>query len=197
MQAKLLLATNNRGKAAEYRRLLAGVPFQLVTPEEIGIATAIEETGKTFAENAILKATTLAQESGLPALADDSGLEVEALNGAPGTLSARYAGANATDDDRVKFLLEKLKGVPPEKRAARFVCVIAIAAPDGSVELCQGECPGVITLEPQGTHGFGYDPVFLIPALNRTMAELTMEQKNAFSHRAKAAEKAREILERG
>jgi XTP/dITP diphosphohydrolase len=170
MPPKLLLATNNKHKAIEYGRLLAGVPFELVTPAELGIATEVEETGQTFEENACLKATALAKESRLLALADDSGLEVDALGGAPGVTSARFAGENASDRDRVDYLLSKLEGVPLEKRTARFRCVICIAAPDGSVELCQGECPGIIALEPA--------------------------EKNRISHRGKAAAKAREVLGR-
>jgi len=196
MQDKLLLATNNRGKVLEYRQLLGGVPFQLVTPAELGINTVVEETGNSFAENATLKATALAAESGLLALADDSGLEVDALSGAPGNRSHRYAGENATDEDRVNFLLSRLGGVPMAKRTARFRCVIAITTPDGLTKLCDGACPGFITFEPRGTNGFGYDPVFLLPSLNKTIAELTLAEKNRVSHRARAAEKARALLMR-
>jgi XTP/dITP diphosphohydrolase len=193
---KLLLATNNRGKAREYKSLLEGVPFELVTPAEVGISTEVVEVGDSFEENARLKATTLARESGLLTLADDSGLEVEALGGEPGTLSARYAGEGASDRDRVNYLLAKLRGVPREKRTARFRCVIAIATPEGEVELCSGECHGFITLEPRGNRGFGYDPIFYLPELGKTMADLTLEEKNKISHRARAAEKARELLKR-
>jgi XTP/dITP diphosphohydrolase len=193
---KLLLATNNRGKAREYKSLLEGVPFEVVTPAEVGISTEVVEVGDSFEENARLKATTLARESGLLTLADDSGLEVDALGGEPGTLSARYAGEGASDRDRVNYLLAKLRGVPREKRTARFRCVIAIATPEGEVELCSGECHGFITLEPRGNRGFGYDPIFCLPELGKTMADLTLEEKNKISHRARAAEKARELLKR-
>ena len=196
MLKKLLLATNNKDKVLEYHQLLAGVPFELVTPAGLGITTVVEEIGKSFEENASLKATILAEESGLLTLADDSGLEVEVLGGAPGVLSHRYAGKGATDQDRVNYLLSRLKGIPLQKRTARFRCVIAIAAPGGRVELCQGECPGFITFAPKGINGFGYDPVFFIPSLNKTMAELTMEEKNRVSHRANAVKKAREVLGR-
>ena len=191
---KLLLATNNEGKAREYRSLLEGVPFELVTPAEVGISTEVAEVGKSFEENARLKATTLAAESGLLSLADDSGLEVEALGGEPGMLSARYAGEGASDEDRVSYLLTKLEGVPQEKRTARFRCVIAIATPEGGVELCSGECDGVIAFEPVGEGGFGYDPIFYLPEMKKTMAELSPETKNRISHRGRAAAKARELL---
>jgi XTP/dITP diphosphohydrolase len=193
---KLLLATNNEGKAREYKSLLSGVPFELVTPAEVGITTDVEETGKSFEENARLKAATLAAESGLLTLADDSGLEVDALGGEPGTLSARYAGENASDADRVRYLLSKMQGVPEEKRQARFVCVIAIATPDGKVEFCSGECDGFIALKPRGNRGFGYDPIFYLPELDKTMAELPPEEKNQISHRGRAAAKAREVLQK-
>jgi len=191
---KLLLATNNKGKAREYRSLLSGVPFELVTPDEVGINTEVEEVGKSFEENARLKAATLAAESQLLSLADDSGLEVDALGGEPGTLSARYAGEGASDEDRVSYLLTKLEGVPEEKRTARFRCVIAIATPEGDVELCSGECEGVIAFEPRGDKGFGYDPIFYLPELKKTMAELPPEEKNRISHRGKAAQKASQLL---
>jgi XTP/dITP diphosphohydrolase len=193
---ELLLATNNKGKAREYRSLLEGVPFELVTPAEVGISTEVAEVGKSFEENARLKAMTLARESGLLTLADDSGLEVGALGGEPGTFSARYAGEGASDRDRVNYLLAKLKGVPQEKRQARFRCVIAIANPQGNVELCSGECDGIIALKPKGDKGFGYDPIFYMPELGKTMAELPLETKNKVSHRGKAAKKAREVLKR-
>jgi len=192
---RLLLATNNQGKVREYKRLLEGVPFTLITPAEVGIEANVEENGETFEENAILKATTMTAASGLPSLADDSGLEVYALNGEPGVRSARYAGPNATDAQKVSFLLKKLKNVPEGLRQARFRCVIAIALPGGRVELASGECEGEITLEPRGGQGFGYDPVFFIPVLNKTMAELPPDIKNQISHRARAAEKARVLLE--
>ena len=140
MRPKLLLATNNAGKVREFRSLLAGIPFDLVTPKELGITMAVEETGATYRENARLKACVLAAQNGFLTLADDSGLEVAALHGAPGVLSARYAGENASNDERIAYLLSKLKDVPPEKRSSRFYCVIAIAKPDGTVQFCDGEC---------------------------------------------------------
>ncbi|MFA5309225.1 MAG: XTP/dITP diphosphatase [Dehalococcoidales bacterium] len=187
---KLLLATNNTGKLREYRSLLQGIPFDMVTLADEGITAEVAEIGQSFEENATLKATTLAALSGLLSLADDSGLEVDALGGEPGARSHRFAGENATDADRINHLLEKLKDAPDQIRTAQFRCVIAIAEPNGRVELCSGICRGVIIKEPRGTNGFGYDPVFLIPELNKTMAELTMEEKNLISHRSRAAEQA-------
>ena len=194
MRQKLLLATNNRGKVREYRRLLSDVPFKLVTPAAEGITTIVNEKGSNLEENARLKATILSAESRLPALADDSGLEVDALGGEPGHLSARYAGENASDRDRVDFLLSRLKDMPREKRMARFRCVIALATPRGEVELCSGECRGYITFAPRGKYGFGYDPVFYLPELGMIMAELPLSLKNRVSHRGQAARKAAEIL---
>jgi XTP/dITP diphosphohydrolase len=191
---KLLLATNNKGKLREYRRLLRGIPFEIVTPLDCGIKAEIAETGATFEENAILKATTVASLSNLLTLADDSGLEVDALGGAPGPLSHRFAGKNATDPKRIAYLMAKLKDAPEKNRTAQFRCVIAIAEPGGRVEICSGSCRGVIIDKPRGANGFGYDPVFYLPELDKTMAELTLSQKNKISHRARAAEKARAIL---
>jgi XTP/dITP diphosphohydrolase len=190
----LLLATNNEGKLREYQHLLRDIPFEIITLSDLGITAEVEEIGKNFEENATLKATSLAAISGRLCLGDDSGLEVDALKGEPGVLSHRYAGDNATDADRVDFLLGKLKDVPELQRTAQFRCVIAIAEPNGRVELCSGMCRGIIIAEPRGTNGFGYDPVFLVPELGKTMAEMTPDQKNRISHRARAAEKARELL---
>ena len=153
MADKVLLATNNQGKARELKVLLGELPLKLVLPGELGISAEVEETGATFEENAQIKATALAKESRLMTLADDSGLEVEALGGEPGPLSARYAGEGASDKDRVEYLLTKLKGVPREKRTARFRCVLAIVRPEGEVELCSGECHGLIAFEPKGEKG--------------------------------------------
>ena len=180
----------------EYRSLLSNLPFELVTPAELGITTIVNEIGESLEENARLKATVLAAESHLLALADDSGLEVDALGGEPGPMSARYAGEEASDWDRVNYLLARLKGVPWEKRSARFRCVIALATSDGKVELCSGECRGFITFEPKGEHGFGYDPIFYLPELGKTMAELPLEEKNQISHRGRAARKVDQALER-
>jgi len=193
---KLLLATNNRAKVREYRDLLRDIPFKLVTLAEAGITTVVPEVGETLEENARLKAVTLAAESRLVALADDSGLEVDALGGEPGPLSARYAGEGASDGDRVTYLLDRLEGVAWEKRTARFRCVIAVATPEGRVELGLGECRGVITLEPRGEEGFGYDPIFYLPEMGKTFAELSLESKSKVSHRGKAVREVPAVLAR-
>lgn len=196
MHPKLLLATYNKAKVREYKSLLPDLPYEMVTPAEEGINTEVDEVGESLEENARLKAVALAAQSKLPALADDSGLEVDALGGEPGILSARYAGENASDKDRINLLLVRLKGIPREKRSACFRCVIAIATPDGKVEFCYGECPGLITFTPRGKYGFGYDPVFYLPELDKTMAELPLALKNRVSHRGQAARKVDAALKR-
>lgn len=196
MRYKLLLATNNEAKVREYRSLLQNLPVELVTSAELGMTTIVNEVGESLEENARLKAMALATKSQLVALADDSGLEVDALGGEPGRLSARYAGEKASDRDRINYLLARLKGVPWQRRSARFRCVIAIAIPDGKVGLCSGECRGFITFEPRGEQGFGYDPIFYLPELDKTMAELPLEIKNQVSHRGQAAGKVRQVLKR-
>jgi len=194
--ARLLVATNNRGKLREYSELLRGVPFELTTLSEQGITAEVEETGSSLEQNAIRKATAYAGLSGLATMADDSGLEVDALGGEPGPLSRRYAGENVTDKERNDFLLAKLKGVPREKRTARFRCVIAVAAPRGVVKTCEGVCEGSIAFGARGEGGFGYDPIFYLPELDKHMAELSLAEKNRISHRARAAQKAKRILGR-
>jgi len=196
LRYKLLLATNNEAKVREYRDLLQNLPFKLVTSAEIGMTTIIDEVGESLEENARLKAMVSAAKSQLLALADDSGLEVDALGGEPGRLSARYAGEKASDRDRISYLLAKLEGVPRQRRSARFRCIIAVATPEGRVELCSGECRGYITLEPRGEQGFGYDPIFYLPELGKTMAELPLEIKNRVSHRGQAARKVPQALKR-
>jgi XTP/dITP diphosphohydrolase len=194
---KLLLATNNQAKVREYRHLLQNLPCEMVTLAEQGITTVVVETGRSLEDNAKLKAMVLANESQLLALADDSGLEVDALGGEPGPLSARYAGEAASDKDRVSYLLARLREVPWEKRSARFRCVIALAMPEGKkVDFCYGECRGFITFEPRGEQGFGYDPVFFLSELGKTMAELPLEIKNQVSHRGQAAREVYNKLER-
>ena len=194
--AKLLLGTNNQGKVREYMMLLRSLPFELVTPTEQGITTIVSEVGESLEENARLKATVLAEQSQLLTLADDSGLEVDALGGEPGRLSARDAGEGASDSDRVNYLLSRLENVPWPERSACFRCIIAVATPSGVVKLCSGECQGFITFEPRGEEGFGYDPIFYLPRLDKTMAELPLEIKNQVSHRGQAARKAYYLLER-
>jgi XTP/dITP diphosphohydrolase len=191
---ELLIATRNPGKLREFAAIFDGLGLRLRTLDELGIPDEIEETGSTFAENAVLKAEGYAALSGLPALADDSGLEVAALGGAPGVYSARYGGVKG--EAQLRYLLEQLKDVPWHARLARFVCVIALARPGGPTELAEGTLPGVIELEPRGTGGFGYDPLFYLLDENCTLAELPAEHKNQISHRAAAARAAREILAR-
>lgn len=192
---RLLIATNNPGKAAEYRELLGDVGWELVTPRDVGLHLEVEESGRDYAENAKIKAATFAKASGLVALADDSGIEVDALGGAPGPLSARFGGEGISDGERVALLLERLVGVPPEGRSARFRCVIAVARPEGQVDLFEGRCEGRVAVEPRGKSGFGYDPVFFLPDRGLTMAELPPQEKNAVSHRGRAARQAKAFLE--
>jgi XTP/dITP diphosphohydrolase len=196
---KLLIATNNPGKRREYEELLAdaALPLQLTFPAEEGIDLDVAESGETFAENAALKARAYAAASGLPTLADDSGLEVDALDGAPGIRSARYAGPGASDADRYRKLLSALENVPPDDRAARFRCVVAVALPGGRLETAEGRCEGHVGYEPRGEHGFGYDPIFVVAGTGgKTMAELPPEVKNKISHRARAFQAAVPILKR-
>ena len=171
-----------------------GLGYQITTLAEEGIAKIVTESGKNYEQNARLKAITYAKLSQLTSLADDSGLEVDALNGEPGVKSARFAGETATDAEKMSFLLAKLNGIPWEKRTARFKCVIAIAIPGGRVEVCYGGCRGMIALEAKGENGFGYDPIFFLPEIGKTMAELNLEMKNQISHRARASQKARQVL---
>ena len=191
---RLLLATTNKGKAAEYRGLLKGLNFELVTLGQAGISGEAEENSTTFEGNARSKAEFYAALSGLLTLADDSGLEVDALGGEPGVRSSRYAGDNAGDAERVSFLLNKLRDIPRDKRQARFKCVIAIAQPGRPTQTAEGTCQGFIALEPKGDNGFGYDPVFFLPEYGKTIAELPPEIKNRISHRGRAARNARRLL---
>ena len=193
---KLLIATQNMGKVREYRDLLADLPFDILSLADVGIDVDVEETGETFAANALLKARTYAQLSGLLTWADDSGLAVDALDGWPGIHSARHAGPDATDADRIDILLARLADVPPAQRGAAFHCVVAIAAPDGRAWTTEGMCSGVILDAPAGSGGFGYDPVFFVPHLGKTFAQLRPDEKNAISHRGIAARKAVDLLAR-
>lgn len=193
---RLLVATTNRGKLAEYRKLLAGLQVELIDLSTAGISDEIAETGSTFAENAEIKANGYARISGLLTLADDSGLEVLALGGEPGVLSARYGGAGLDDVARYRLVLDNLAAVPMHERQARFVCAIVIATPGGTAQLVDGSIDGMITFAPRGTHGFGYDPIFLLPDRGLTMAELPPEEKNRLSHRARAAHKAYPLIEK-
>jgi XTP/dITP diphosphohydrolase len=192
-----MIATLNLGKQREFRELLAPLvartQARLLVPGERGPALDVDETGLTYSENATLKAVALAQVSGVPALGDDSGVEVAALGGAPGLFSARFAGPGASDADRRAKLLRDLSQVPTP-RLARFACAIAVALPDGSVRLFAGECRGEIALAENGVGGFGYDPLFYIPDEGATMAALPLEVKNTISHRARAVQAAMPYL---
>jgi len=193
---KLLLASANAGKVKEYRFLLGNLGYEIVTLAEQGIDKVAIESGNSYEQNARLKAVAYAKLTQLIALSDDSGLEVDVLNGEPGVRSARFAGEDATDTDRVRALLTRLNGVPWQRRAAHFKCVIAIATPKNELELCSGECHGIIAFKPKGKNGFGYDPIFYLPEMGKTMAELAPETKNEISHRARASQGARQVLKR-
>ena len=191
---KLLLSTNNKGKLRELQAILADLPLELLTPADLGLDLDVDEDGSTYAENAAKKALAFAKASGLTCLADDSGLEVDALNGAPGLYSARYSPKpGATDADRRQFLLQNLAD-KPRPWTARFRATVAVAGPEGSVQIAEGICEGQVIPEERGTGGFGYDPIFLLDGLTQTMAELPEETKNRLSHRARAVQAARPIL---
>lgn len=191
---KLLLATKNPGKIREFAELLQSIPFRLTALEDVGIVEEVEEVGTSFEENAILKARAYAALSGFLTLADDSGLEVDALGGEPGIRSARYGGPELPDAERVQLLLKNMEGVPWEQRTARFRCAIAIAEPSGTVHTVAGVVEGVIQYEPEGSNGFGYDPVFYLPDRGCTTAQLSQGEKNHISHRGQAARKAVKVL---
>ena len=191
---KLLIATHNKGKLRELTELLGDIPYELVSLGDLGIHHDVDETGSTFEENATLKAETYCEIAGVMTLADDSGLEVDALGGEPGVRSARYAGLDATDAERVNYLLGRLAGTDSETWSARFRCVIAISEPGRAITLHHGSCDGQIVSEPRGDNGFGYDPIFLLPDIGLTMADLSDERKNMVSHRAEAARKAARSL---
>ena len=191
----LLLATTNRHKLDEYYTIFSDLPLTLQSLREVHIDMDVEETGQTFAENAQLKALAYARASGMLSLADDSGLEIDALGGAPGVLSARFAGQDTPYEERFRLLIGQLRGLTGEQRRARFRCAIALAEPDGYCRVVEGTIEGVVAESPRGTGGFGYDPIFLLPELGRTFAELTTEQKNRISHRGRAAQFARVLLE--
>ena len=185
---ELLVATQNPGKVREFRLLLAPLEATICFPPDLGLNIDVPEDGDTYTDNAGQKALAYAQASGLLTLADDSGLEVDALDGAPGVHSARYALGH--DADRVAALLAHLRDVPPDQRTARFRCVVVVASPNGEVLSAEGVCEGQITSEPAGQGGFGYDPVFFLPEYGCTMAQLSQEEKNRISHRARAIEAA-------
>lgn len=194
MTFRLLLGTHNAGKRREWRALLDGLDVEILLPVDVGLTLDVKETGTTYTENALLKARTYAAASDLPTLADDSGLEVDALDGAPGIRSARYK--LGSDQVRYRALLEALEGVPPPARMARFRCIAALVLSDDREFTTEGVCEGIITMEPSGEGGFGYDPVFYVPSHGQTMAELSTETKNRISHRARAAKALRPLLAR-
>ena len=181
---KLVLASKNKKKLVEMNDILSQLGIEVCSEAEAGVDVEVEETGTTFEENSLLKARAVMEASGLPAIADDSGLCVDALGGAPGVYSARYGGEGLDDIQRYRLLLENMRGQMP--RTARFVSVITCCFPNGDVISARGECPGTIAFAPMGEGGFGYDPVFFVPTLKKTFAQLTAEEKNAISHRGKA-----------
>ena len=194
---RLLIATHNPGKVREYRALLADLPLEVTYLDAEGITFEVEENGSTFEENAILKARAYAAATGLLTWADDFGLEVDALNGAPGVYSARYGAPDARSDaDRTRYLLAKLDGIPAAERTARFRCVVALVAPSGEVQTADGAFDGRVADAPRGENGFGYDPVFLVADFDYayTLAELESAVKNQISHRARASHKAKLLL---
>lgn len=185
MLDKLVVATGNKGKLREIREILTDT--EVLGLSDVGIDCDVEETGATFAENAYIKAEAISRMTSFAVLADDSGLEVDALDGSPGVYSARFAGENATDDDNVEKLLSLLSHLPEEKRTARFACAMCLIFPDGrKIETFGESCPGIILDEKRGENGFGYDPVFYAPEYKKTFSEMTMEEKNKVSHRKAA-----------
>lgn len=194
MVRELVLATRNRHKGEELAALLEGLNFRIRTLADFPDAPEVIEDGSTCEANAVKKAVEIARATGLPAVADDTGLEVDALGGRPGVYAARYAGEQATYEDNCRKLLGELAGVPRDRRTARFITVAALALPDGTPQTTTGVLNGVIAEQPAGSRGFGYDPVFYVPDLGRTLAELTAEDKNRISHRAKAFRQMRLIL---
>ena len=190
---KLVLASKNKGKLKEMQTLLQECGVEVVLQSELGIDVDVDETGTTFAENALLKAEAICKISGMAAIADDSGLCVDALQGAPGVYTARYGGEGLDDEGRYRLLLNNMKGLSP--RTCHFATAIACVFPDGTVLRAEGECHGTVAYAPMGTDGFGYDPIFFVPNLKKTFAQLTAEEKNAISHRGKALRQFAKVLE--
>ena len=195
MKRKVIFATSNEGKMKEVRSILEGLDVEVLSMKEAGIFVEVVEDGTTFEENAAIKATAIQKECGEIVLADDSGLEVDYLNKEPGIYSARYMGEDTSYRIKNKSLIDRLEGVEGEDRSARFVCAIAAAFPDGTVEITRGTIEGQIGYEEKGENGFGYDPIFYVPEYGCTTAELTLEQKNEASHRGKALRKMKEIIQ--
>lgn len=195
MSLNLVVATRNKKKLSEIRTLLAELDFKVLSIEDFPNVPDVIEDGQTFEENAKKKAIEITQATGYLTLADDSGLEIDYLDGQPGVYSARFAGKNATDEDRNNKVLELMRDVPTEARKARFRCAIAIARPDGYLKVVNGKCEGEIAFEARGNEGFGYDPIFIVTKYGKTYAELGMEIKNQISHRVLALKKAKDLLQ--
>jgi XTP/dITP diphosphohydrolase len=195
MSKRLLLATKNPGKLKEFAELLIDLDLEWLSLDEMGINVDVEESGETFKENAIIKATSYAKSSGCLTMADDSGLEVDALNGRPGVRTARFGGPHLSPVERYRYLLTLMKKIPEDQRSARFKCVIALAFPGGLVGISHGICEGTIANRPRGSGGFGYDPIFYLPNIGKTMAELTSNEKHGVSHRGLALANIKPILE--
>lgn len=191
---KIILATGNENKLREIRQIMDGCDVQIVSMKEAGVFEEIEETGTSFEENAVIKAKTIAAKTGLLTLADDSGLEIDFLDKAPGIYSSRFMGEDTPYSEKNKAILEKLSGVPDEKRTARFVCAVAAVKPDGTYETVRATMEGIIAHKSAGENGFGYDPIFFLPEYNLTSAEISPEEKNAISHRGKAFRMMRDKL---
>ncbi len=192
---RIIFATGNKGKLKEFNEILAGTDLEVVSMKDAGFDIDVDETGETFEENALLKARAVAEASGCLTLSDDSGLEIDYLGKAPGVQSARFLGHDTSYDIKNAYILEQLKGVPVEKRTARYVCAIAAVWPDGRSEVVKETFEGYIGFEQKGTNGFGYDPIFMVPEYNMTDAELDPEIKNRIGHRGKAMRKMKAILE--
>ena len=191
---KIVFATTNEGKVKEIKEILAGFPIEVVSMKEMNITADIEENGATFEENSLIKAREVSKLTGLPAMADDSGLEVDYLNGQPGIYSARYLGRDTDYNYKNNYIIEKLKNAKDEERSARFVCVISLVLPDGREFIKKGVMEGRIAYEIKGENGFGYDPVFYLPEYGMTSAELSGEEKNKISHRGKALRAMKELI---
>jgi len=197
MITRIVLATNNKHKIREIKNIWVDLPVEILTLKDFPGFPKVEETGRNFEENAIIKATAICGFTNLPSVADDSGLEVDALDQAPGVLSSRFAGEHCSFQDNNRKLLQLMQEIPLEKRGAKFVCVVALAKDLDHIVPVKGEVRGAITFQEMGENGFGYDPLFWIPNLNRTFAQLSLEEKNRISHRAKAFRKAKELIGRG
>lgn len=191
---KIVFATTNEGKVKEIKEILAGFPIEVVSMKEMNITADVEENGATFEENSLIKAREVSKITGLPAMADDSGLEVDYLNGEPGIYSARYLGRDTDYNYKNNYIIEKLKNAKDEERSARFVCVISLVLPDGREFVKKGVMEGRIAYEIKGENGFGYDPVFYLPEYGMTSAELSGEEKNKISHRGKALRAMKELI---